>query len=141
MKHIYYKDAKGKKVRIEVTDEVAEAYRESLREEWRGDAKEKYHTLSLDKFAEEGYEIMAVGENAESRMLTREDEEEKAFLFKRIKELLPLLTPLQRRTLKKIYFYHMTQAEIARDEGVSEPVISKRVARIYARLQKELKKN
>lgn len=141
MKHIYYKDAKGKKVRIEVTDEVAAAYRESLREEWRGDAKEKYHTLSLDKFAEEGYEIMAAGENAESRMLTREDEEEKAFLFKRIKELLPLLTPLQRRTLKKIYFYHMTQADIAREEGVSEPVISKRVARIYARLQKELKKN
>lgn len=84
MKHIYYKDAKGKKVRIEVTDEVAAAYRESLREEWLGDAKEKYHTLSLDKFAEEGYEIMAAGENAESRMLIREDEEEKAFLFKRI---------------------------------------------------------
>ena len=141
MKHIYYKDAKGKKVRIEVTDEVAAAYRESLREEWRGDAKEKYHTLSLDKFAEEGYEIMAVGENAESRMLTREDEEEKAFMLKRIKGLLPLLTPLQRDTLKKIYFYHMTQAEIAREEGVSEPVISKRVARIYARLQKELKKS
>lgn len=140
MKHIYYKDAKGKKVRIEVTDEVAAAYRESLREEWRGDAKEKYHTLSLNKFAEEGYEIMAVGENAESRMLTREDEEEKAFLFKRIKKLLLLLTPLQRKTLKKLYFCHMTQAEIARDEGVSEPVISKRVARIYARLQKELKK-
>ena len=141
MKHIYYKDAKGKKVRIEVTDEVAAAYCESLREEWRGDAKEKYHTLSLDKFAEDGYEIMAVGENAEDRMLTREDEEEKTFLFKRIKELLPLLTPLQRKTLKKLYFYHMTQAEIARKEGVSEPVISKRVARIYARLQKELKKN
>ena len=35
----------------------------------------------------------------------------------------------------------MTQADIAREEGVSEPVISKRVARIYARLQKELKKN
>lgn len=141
MKHIYYKDAKGKKVLIEVTDEVAAAYRESLREEWRGDAKEKYHTLSLDKFAEDGYEIMAVGENAEDRMLTREDEEEKAFLLKRIKQLLPLLTPLQRRTLKKLYFYHMTQTDIAREEGVSEPVISKRVARIYARLQKELKKS
>ena len=141
MKHIYYKDAKGKKVRIEVTDEVAAAYRESLREEWRGDAKEKYHTLSLDTFAEEGYEIMADDENAESRMLTREAREEKYLLLKRIKELLPLLTPLQRRTLKKLYFLHMTQADIAREEGVSEPVISKRVARIYARLQKELKKN
>ena len=140
MKHIYYKDAKGKKVRIEVTDEIAAAYRESLREEWRGDAKEKYHTLSLDKFAEDGYEIMAVGENAEDRMLTREDEEEKTFLFKRIKQLLPLLTPLQQKTLKKLYFYHITQTDIAREEGVSEPVISKRVARIYARLQKKLKK-
>ena len=42
MKHIYYKDAKGKKVQIEVTDEIATAYRESLREEWRGKAREKY---------------------------------------------------------------------------------------------------
>ena len=74
-------------------------------------------------------------------MLTREDEEEKVFMLKRIKGLLPLLTPLQRMTLKKLYFCHMTQAEIARDEGVSEPVISKRVARIYARLQKKLKKS
>ena len=34
----------------------------------------------------------------------------------------------------------LCKAEIARKEGVSEPVISKRVARIYARLQKKLKK-
>ena len=141
MKHIYYKDTNGKKVQAEVSDEVAAAYRESLREEWRGNAKEKYHTLSLDTFAEEGYEIMTDEKNAESKILSREDREEKYLLLKRIKELLPLLTPLQRKTLKKLYFLHMTQADIAREEGVSEPVISKRVARIYARLQKELKKS
>lgn len=141
MKHIYYKDTNGKKVQAEVSDEVAAAYRESLREEWRGNAKEKYHTLSLDAFAEEGYEIIAGEENAESKILSREDQEEKYLLLKRIKELLPLLTPLQRKTLKKLYFCHMTQAEIARDEGVSEPVISKRIARIYAQLQKKLKKS
>lgn len=131
MKHIYYKDAKGKKVQIEVTDEIATAYRESLREEWRGKAREKYHTLSLDTFAEKGYEIMDEGENAENFMLSREEQGERNFLLKRIKEVLPLLTPLQRKTLKKLYLLHMTQAEIAMDEGVSEPVISKRLARIY----------
>ena len=52
MKHIYIKDADGRKVIVEVTDDVAVAYRESMREEWRGDAKERYHTISLGAVAD-----------------------------------------------------------------------------------------
>ncbi len=33
MEHIYIKDADGRKIIVEVTEEVARAYRESLREE------------------------------------------------------------------------------------------------------------
>lgn len=38
MAKIYFKDEQGKKVSVEVTDEVEKQYRESLQEEWRGDA-------------------------------------------------------------------------------------------------------
>lgn len=104
MKHIYIKDADGRKVIVEVTDEVAQAYRESLREEWRGDAKERYHTISLGAAVEH-------------------------------------LTPLQRATLYKLYVLHMSQAEISREEGVIESVISRRISRLYARLKKFLEKD
>lgn len=39
MKHIYIKDTDGRKIIVEVTDEVAAAYHESRRKEWRGNAK------------------------------------------------------------------------------------------------------
>lgn len=38
MAKIYFKDKYGKKVAVEVTDEVAKQYREILREEWRSNA-------------------------------------------------------------------------------------------------------
>lgn len=42
MGKIYFINAHGKRVSIEVSEEIAKQYRESLREEWRGDAYEKY---------------------------------------------------------------------------------------------------
>ena len=42
MQRIYYKDADGKEISVEVTDEVAQAYHESRRKEWRGNARERY---------------------------------------------------------------------------------------------------
>lgn len=57
MQNIYYKDADGKEISVEVTDEVAAAYRESRREEWRGNAKERYHTVSLDAVTDAGERI------------------------------------------------------------------------------------
>ena len=74
MEHIYIKDADGRKVIVEVTDDVAAAYRESLREEWRGDAKERYHTISLGAVAEAGYEFADGDEGIEERLSREEDD-------------------------------------------------------------------
>lgn len=52
MKHIYIKDADGRKVIVEVTDEVAQAYRESQRKEWRGNAHENVPRISASRVAD-----------------------------------------------------------------------------------------
>ena len=102
MQHIYYKDADGKEISVEVTDEVAAAYRESRRKEWRGNAKERYHTVSLDAVTDAGHEFE--DESASIDVLTREeDDSARQTLLKKLKEAVAHLTPLQRATLHKLY--------------------------------------
>ena len=52
---------------------------------------------------------------------------------------LAKLEPRQRELLRKIFWEGMKQREIADDEGVHEVAVSRRLARIYARLKKILK--
>ena len=81
-------------------------------------------------------------ESASIDVLTREeDEAARRALVETLREAVAHLTPLQRSTLHKLYVLHMSQAEISRDEGVIESVISRRISRIYARLKKFLEKN
>lgn len=56
-------------------------------------------------------------------------------------EIRPIAISKKSKTLKKIFVLNMSQAEIAREEGVSEQAISDRVSRIYNQLRKVLKKN
>ena len=135
MKHIYINDADGRKVIVEVTDEVAQAYRESLREEWRGDAKERYHTISLGAVAEAGYEFADGDEGIEERLSREEDDKARQDRLEKLSKAVEHLTPLQRATLYKLYVLRMSQAEISREEGVIESVISRRISRLYARLK------
>ena len=141
MKHIYIKDADGRKVIVEVADDVAAAYRESLREEWRGDAKERYHTISLGAVADAGHELADGDEGIEERLSREEDDKARRVLLEKLRKAVKHLTPLQRATLYKLYVLHMSQAEISREEGVIESVISRRISRRYARLKKFLEKN
>ena len=141
MKHIYIKDADGRKVIVEVADDVAAAYRESLREEWRGDAKERYHTISLGAVAEAGYEFADGDEGIEERLLREADDAVRQEHLRKLRGAVEHLTPLQRATVYKLYVLRMSQAEISREEGVIESVISRRISRIYARLKKFLEKD
>ena len=141
MKHIYIKDTDGRKIIVEVADEVAQAYRESLREEWRGDAKERYHTISLGTVAEAGYEFADGDEGIEERLSREEDDKARQDRLEKLSKAVEHLTPLQRATLYKLYVLRMSQAEISREEGVIESVISRRISRIYARLKKFLEKD
>ena len=99
MKHIYIKDADGRKVIVEVTDEVAQAYRESLREEWRGDAKERYHTISLDVVTGSGHEFADGNEILAERL---SHDAVRQALLEKLRDAFQSLTPLQKRTLYKV---------------------------------------
>ena len=141
MKRIYFKDGEGKTVYVEVSDKVAETYMEVKREAWRNDSYEEYHTTSPDAIQESGHEFADEGADIEAGMISREDAAERKQMLVTLKSAIPHLTPLQQRTLKKIFVLNMSQAEIAREEGVSEQAISDRVSRIYNQLRKVLKKN
>ena len=130
MKAIYFFDAQGKKVFVEVNDEVAEAYRKCQREEWRNDAYEKYHSKSLDKIIESGHDFEDKRSYTEELYVEREEKAERQAVVEKLKEVLPLLTDLQRETIHKLFELNMSQSEIAREEGVAHQVINKRVARV-----------
>ncbi len=140
MKRIYFKDQQGNIVFADVTDEVAEQLKENRREQWRGDAYEEYHTTSLDAITDSGHEFEDVNADIESRLIAEEEEAERRFLMRKLRMVIPQLTALQKSTLRKLFVLNMTQAEIAREEGVSEQAISDRISRIYSQLRKVLKK-
>ena len=140
MQHIYYKDADGKEISVEVTDEVAQAYHESRRKEWRGNAKERYHTVSLDAATDAGHEFADGDEGIDERLSREEDDAARQALLRKLKEAVAHLTPLQRVTLHKLYAPHMSQAEISREEGVTEATVSERITNLHNRQKKFLKK-
>lgn len=141
MAKIYFINAHGEKVAIEVSEEIAKQYRESLREEWRGDAYEKYYTKSLDGIIEAGADFEDKSSDVEETILKIEQEHIKNLRLKNLHKALNILLPEQRELLSKIYFGGVTQREIAAQEGIDESAISKRMERIYKRLKKFFEKN
>ena len=140
MVKIYIKDANGRKIFVEVTEEQARVYREELRSEWRNTAKEKYHTVSLDNMAESGRDIADENSDIERLLLDNEQNEQTQILLKKLKAVFPELTYIQRRTVYKLFVKNKSKAEIAREEGISKAAISCRVSGIYKKLKKLLKK-
>ena len=141
MAKIYFINAHGKKVFVEVSDEVARQYRESLKEEWRGDAYEKYYTKSMDGIIEAGRDFEDGQADTEENYVLQEERNEQAVLIDKLKSALVLLTELQRQTIHKLFDLNMSQSEIAREEGVAQQVVNRRVARIFAQLKKFLEKS
>lgn len=115
MGKIYFINAHGKRVSIEVSEEIEKQYRESLREEWRGDAYEKYYTKSLDGIIEAGRDFEDGQADTEELYVLKEERKEQANLIDKLKAALPLLTELQRQTIHKLFDLNMSQSEIARE--------------------------
>lgn len=141
MARIYFVDADGKRVSVEVSEEVAQKYRECFREEWRGDAYEKYYSKSLDGIIEAGHDFEDERSDTEELYVEREENAERQVLLEKLKEVLPLLTDLQRQTIHKLFELNMSQSEIAREEGISRTAVKMRVDGIFAKLKKLLEKN
>lgn len=141
MVKIYVKNAGGQKVYVEVTEAQASAYREEKQKEWRSEWNERYHTVSFDEIVEAGYDLA----NADSdidRICEEKDEMKRTkAMLKTLKKAMQTLTPIQKRTVYKLFVKNMSQAEIAREEGLTKMALTYRVAGIYAKLKKYLEKN
>ncbi len=141
MAKIYFIDAQGKKVFVEVSEEIAKQYRESMREEWRNEAYEKYYSKSLEGIIEAGRDFEDERYNVEETIADAEIERIKNLRLENLHKALDSLLPEQKELLTEIYFNGVTQREIAEREGVDESAISKRMERIYKRLKKFFEKN
>lgn len=140
MVKIYVKNANGQKVYVEVTDEQAKVYRDECRKEWRSMANEKNHTVSLDEIIDAGHDMADEQSDIESIFEEKERKEQTKALIKKLKEAMSELTPIQRRTIYKLFVKNMSQSEIAREEGVNRASVKNRIDGIYSRLKKLLEK-
>lgn len=138
MKKIYLKDEYGNKVTVEVTDKIAAEYRKCLREEWNSEAYANNHTVSLESVKNLGMDFADEQPNAEDQLIENCERGERKIILKKIKAVFPKLTELQRKTLHKLFVLNMSQAEIARDEGVSEQAITYRLQHIYSKIRKQI---
>ncbi len=141
MKTIYFIDGQGKRVSVEVSDEVAAEYHKSRQEQWRGDAYEHYYTTSLDRITETGHEFADENSNLEQLYIEKLDEAQRQKLLRKLKSVLPQLTEVQRSTVYKLFVLNMTQADIAREENAARSTIKERVDGIYNKLRKLLEEN
>lgn len=141
MVKIYVKNADGQKVYVEVTDEQAKVYRDEYRKEWRTEWNERYHTTSLQGIVDAGHDMADDKADVESVFEEKENEEQTKTLIKKLRQAMTELTPTQKRTVYKLFVKNMTQAEIAKEEGLSKAAITHRVNGIYSRLKKLLEKN
>ncbi len=141
MVKIYVKNAGGQKVYVEVTEAQASAYREEKQKEWRSEWNERYHTVSFDEIVEAGYDL-ADADSDIDRLCEEKDEMKRTkAMLKTLKKAMQTLTPIQKRTVYKLFVKNMSQAEIAREEGLTKMALTYRVAGIYAKLKKYLEKN
>ena len=140
MVKIYVKNANGQKVYVEVTDEQTKVYRDECRKEWRNMANEKNHTVSLDEIVDAGHDIADEQSDIESIFEEKENKANTKALIRKLKDAMSELTPTQKRTIYKLFVKNMTQAEIAKEEGLSKAAITYRVNGIYSRLKKLLEK-
>ncbi|MCM1438731.1 MAG: hypothetical protein NC131_05910 [Roseburia sp.] len=141
MKKIYLKNKQGIKVTVEVTDEVAEQYRKCLRTEWNSNAYARYYNVSLENIVTNGKDFADEQFNAEEQLIEYCERVERKILLRKVKAIFPLLTELQRKTLYKLFVLNMTQAEIAREEHVTEQAVSDRTIRLYSKIRQLIAKN
>lgn len=140
MEKYYFKNAEGVTVYVEVTEEQKKALIKMNRRSWRLDAKEAYHTTSLDAIEEAGHVFVSEELNGEESMIVAEELLQDKHLLKKLKKILPLLTPLQRRTLYKVCVENMNGMEIAEEEGVAKQVVYRRLENISKKIKKLLEK-
>jgi len=80
--------------------------------------------LRLKASRKPGHDFADENSDTEELYLEREERAEQKVLMRRLKAALPFLTEVQCITIHKLFVLNMSQAEIAREEAVSEQAIS-----------------
>ena len=136
MTTIYIIDADGKKLAVQVTDEVAAAECETRRAEWRNDSKEEYYRdKKLGNLNDHDEELACEQSNPEAMRIAAE---ERAGLRAALTAALKTLTPEQIELVKMLKAGLSVNA-IAAKLGVDKSAISHRRKRIQEKIKKFLK--
>ncbi len=154
----------GKYEKVFVTEEVYRAYKKPIRKEQSRERREnrclvknkfgnlvrctedcntcEYYLsgqkpgvngLSLDTFKEQGLEIADTQFDPEAELIERQEKEA-------LHKAITTLTPRQQEIVQMIFFDGKSQNEVADIFGISAQAVSNVMARIYASLEKNLKK-
>lgn len=135
MKTIYIKE-NGRKINVEVTDEVYEVMKEERRSEWRSDAKFAYYNYSLDDRFDKGIEVEDERANIENRYIDEEDKLERESYLEKLKNVIDCLSVKQMSAINKHYFLGMSYSDIAREEQVGKSTIAERIESGLKKLKK-----
>ena len=119
---------------LEVPKETYKAfYREKERERYLRKLDNAHFLFSLDSVNDGGAVIQADG-------ACMEDQIENRLMLDKLHECLARLTPDESELLQLYFFQHVPRKELARRYGVHPSNISRRIAKILAKLKKLMEK-
>lgn len=134
---ITYKFLDGQVENIEIPpeqiDAICEIEKDSAREKWRNEWRQRKHLSSLEDMQELGYQFRAASQTPEELLI---EKEERISSRKALKSALSSLSLDQRLLLRKIYIYNKSLKEIAKSENVTYQAIQNRHKKILRKLRK-----
>lgn len=136
MAEIYFRDANGCKVFVQVSDEVSDAMTEYRRAEWRGEANARNHNVSLQALEEVGVFLRDNAADPLQILMEKETEQEHRDKLKRLKAALAALPKQQQALLREVYIENISLAEIAQRTSVSYQAVQNRLKKIFEKLRK-----
>lgn len=134
MTTVYIKQ-NGTKVTVEVTEEIAEYLKHTRRQIWCNEAKEEYHTTSLDSMEANGSVFACSALGAEEQLIAREVAVEQRT---RLKLAMRTLSQEQLKLVKMRYVDRMKLAEIAIVFGITYQAVQNRIKKILRKIRKNM---
>lgn len=131
MPKIKYVFCDGEVCEVEVSDEMYAIHEHLLQLEKRNYWKETRRHISLNYLNELGFDFENDGVDPLSVLIRQEDNE-------LVHNLLESLSDKQRKLVEKVFYEKKTLTEIAREENVTQPAITQRLATILKKLKKLL---
>lgn len=126
----YYDAIKGEEIEVEVTEEVAEAMRECDRNERRIKRNSGKHEVSVDGTPNGQALLIDNSDNPEEILIRKEEKEGKYRKRERrkllVRKAIKTLTAKEKEVIRKVFWGDYTQAELARELGISRNAVNKR---------------